>query len=117
MVEFFVARGANVNASDNKGFAPLHLAAQQHQAEIVAFLLERGAAVNPQNVHGNTPLQCAAGRCGAKSVETYRLLLAHGAEPSIKNKFGSSVLYVAAIVESPELRDTLAEFGYQCVAE
>jgi hypothetical protein len=50
---------ARANALNRRGEAPLHLAALDGRADVVAFLLERGAGVNAQNRMGLTPLDLA----------------------------------------------------------
>ena len=45
--------------SKRKGNTPLHIAAIEGRAEIIALLLHAGATIEPKNTDGNTPLQVA----------------------------------------------------------
>ena len=45
--------------SKRKGNTPLHIAAIEGWAEIIALLLHAGATIEPKNTDGNTPLQVA----------------------------------------------------------
>ena len=59
--ESFLKSGADVNAPDDKGLAPLHYAAACSYPEMVKFLLSRGADVNKTNKWLWTPLHYALG--------------------------------------------------------
>jgi len=56
MVEFLLARGANVNARDWGGQTPLHWAVGSERTDVVQLLIARGADVNARGVGGGTPL-------------------------------------------------------------
>jgi len=51
--------GADINAANNMGWKPLHLAAYLDRPEMVAVLLERGADYRAKDHHNCTPLQFA----------------------------------------------------------
>lgn len=88
-VRCLVELGADPNAVDQNGTAPLHRAVRNRCAAAVEALLELGADPNAPNGHGSTPMQLAhwtTGRGGTGSPhaktqqeEILRLLQASGA--------------------------------------
>ncbi|XP_035660857.1 uncharacterized protein LOC118405463 [Branchiostoma floridae] len=101
--------GADVNATNNGGLAPLHYVvknshktlaekyggelfkvAAEEQEEIAHTLLAAGAAVDLQDKKGRTALHIAA---MGKDVATVQLLLQHGAKPDIQNSEGMTPLH------------------------
>lgn len=58
-VKMLLDAGADINAVDENGDSPLHLAAALGENSVVAELLGRGAKVDTYNERGNTPLICA----------------------------------------------------------
>jgi ankyrin repeat protein len=70
-VKTLIARGADVNAVDNDGFTPLHLAAMGGYADKASYLLEHGASLQVLTKQGTTPLHLAAERrrCDAGLLE------------------------------------------------
>jgi ankyrin repeat protein len=61
-VKILVARGADVNAVDNDGYTPLHMAAMSGYADKARFLLEKGARLKAFTKYGAAPLHLAAER-------------------------------------------------------
>jgi ankyrin repeat protein len=84
-----IRHGADVNAQDRRQKSPLHFAVSTHQPEIAEPLLKSGANVDAQDVHGNTPL-CDAVFESKGRGEIIKLLLARGADKTLKNKHGVS---------------------------
>ncbi|CAF3150767.1 unnamed protein product [Rotaria sp. Silwood2] len=65
--------------------------------------------INAQDsVTGHTPLYCAARAC---NVEAVSYLTEQGAEPDLKQRFGSTALHVAAFYGHPEVVRCLLESG------
>jgi ankyrin repeat protein len=88
-ITVLIAAGADPNATDNSGVAPLHRAIRTRCTGAVRALLEGGADIRRKNKSGSTPLRLATlttGRGGsgsaeakAQQVEIVRLLKEHGA--------------------------------------
>jgi hypothetical protein len=94
-IALLLEAGAQLDHADRAGFTPLHFAVDGGHLHVAKSLLAAGAAVDQADGNGGTPLQRAVywgGRDGTALVE---LLLAHGANPKSKNKFGVSILEVA----------------------
>jgi Ankyrin repeats (many copies) len=53
-------RNININAQDNNGYTPLHIAAGNHLPAMVSALLARGASTNIVDNNGQTAKQVAA---------------------------------------------------------
>ena len=85
--------GADPNAKDRAGNAPLHWALDHDSKEwITKALLDAGADPNLKNKVGNSPLHFAARYGRTTAVE---ILLDAGADPNLKNKKGELPLDVA----------------------
>src|SRR5580765_7373703 len=89
--------GADVHAADKNGVTALHHAVRFRSPAAVKTLIENGANVNQVcRRSGSTPLHRAVTATGAPStagkrqeaLEIVRLLLAAGADPTIRNKSG-----------------------------
>lgn len=81
-----LAHGADPNISDNAGETPLHEAAGWIRADKVEFLLGYKVNVNAREKNGDTPLYVAISY-GARD-DIAQVLLAHGADPTIKGHDG-----------------------------
>jgi ankyrin repeat protein len=116
-----VEAGADVNAWDWYGRAPLHVAISNMQTansrnpldndrpnkatgrELVALLVERGANPNQQQHFGATGFGGAADRgttpllvaAGTGNIEVVKLLLAHGANPRLATADGRGPIIMA----------------------
>ena len=93
-VRQLVQAGADVTASDSRGFTPLHRAcASEIQAqEKVEYLLSRDASIVARNVKNNTPLHTAA-LSGNDAVIS--VLIQHGADVNELGQFGRTALHGA----------------------
>jgi ankyrin repeat protein len=91
--------GANANAENNEGKAPLHLvsqgdcASQENGVGIVRALLQHGVDIHAKDIDHDTPLHSAA---FSGMLEIARVLLNHGANVNAENKSGRTPLHQVA---------------------
>jgi ankyrin repeat protein len=116
VIEYLISMGAEPNAVDKTGVAPLHRAVRTRSVAAVKALLDGGAELRQPNKSGSTPLHLAVqntGASGSGSDEARRqqaaiikLLLARGARPTDKNSQGKTVKQAAT---SGWIRELLSE--------
>jgi tankyrase len=99
MIRLLIRLGANVNERDKNGVTPLHRAVRFRSPAAVKILLESGADPNAVDRRSrSSPLHRAVTDTGAPSTagkskqveEIVGLLLAHGADPALRNKAGKT---------------------------
>ena len=99
--------GANPDAVDRHGLAPLHYAAVQQQAEMVGVLARGGATIDARDARGYTALWRAVFNYQG-SPATIQALLRHGAQPDTASIWGMSARELAETV-GPEVTRLFAE--------
>lgn len=98
MLELLVSHGADCQAKNRRGAAPLHYAADgrrpepRSQAEVIKFLITSGANPNVVDKSGVAPLHRAV---RTRSTAALQALLEGGAEVRKRNKAGSTALHLA----------------------
>jgi ankyrin repeat protein len=106
------SRGADLDARNKGGVAPLHMAVRDRDFQAVRALLEHGAEVDIEDRgRKSTPLRRAVantgrpGTAGTQDVATEitSLLLKHGANPNHVNRSGKTVLESTRHRETREL--------------
>jgi len=108
VVQLLLDAGAFVDARDDKGWTPLHWAAAYGHVQLARILVTAGADPNikvgdvqrvgrmtaaHKGAPGQTPLQLAVGDGDSPALVAY--LLAHGADPNVKDDDGRTALDVA----------------------
>jgi ankyrin repeat protein len=88
-----IAHDADVNKT---GWTPLHYAATGGHLKIVQLLLDSHAYIDSASPNGSTPLMMAS---MYGTVDTVIMLLAAGADPSIKNALGLTAIDFAMQVQ------------------
>jgi len=105
LVDFLLAKGADVNITSDDGETPLHDAALYADTGIIETLTQHKANVDARDNRGSTPLMYAVQRGRLDSVA---LLLTSGADVNIRLKDSKGPLYYT----------TLQQFGeYKAVRE
>lgn len=90
--------GANVNAKDDAGMTPLHLAAARGDLNMVRLLLDASADCDARTDEGDTPLCCAV---FWSHPEVIIELLKRGADRTLANDRGKTPLALALELQRP----------------
>ncbi|XP_014665385.1 PREDICTED: ankyrin-1-like [Priapulus caudatus] len=111
-----LVRGGNVNALDDVGYSPLHLAAEKGYSDVINLLCEFGAQVafprpNPHDMfprddQPEEPLRLAIKH---KHFAVAEILLKHGANPNTRYFMGAEINLLAA--DEYVLMDILLRYG------
>lgn len=104
-LEWLVAKGAKVNAADNRGITPLVAATNLNWIEGVEVLIADGARVDESNNSGETPLITAVHN---RNMPLIRLLLKAGADPDRADNSGRSAREYARLADSNAILGVIA---------
>jgi ankyrin repeat protein len=114
VVQILLDHGTDVNVKGYHGNTPLHVACygqrMARRKAVIQQLLLNGADISAQNNAGNvhdydaeaggrTPLHCAI---SSSSIQVIRMLLAHGADISVKEGEGHNSLHWAVVIHESE---------------
>ena len=105
VVQLLISAGANVDAQNDVGIAPLHLAAYDYNA---VALLEAGASINIKEQNGGTPLHVYAEN--PERLEVMQVLLKHGANAYAKDNSNLAVLDIAKSYSGAEMLGLLKKY-------
>jgi ankyrin repeat protein/beta-lactamase regulating signal transducer with metallopeptidase domain/Tol biopolymer transport system component len=107
-VRLLLAKGANVNAKDGMGYAPLYFAIRNNDPGMVEVLVTKGADVSLTAERNYSLLHFAV---WYGDLDTVRLLVDHGAKPNIKDQSGWTALRHAAVRGKRELVEFFVNKG------
>jgi len=93
MVQFLIARGADVNASEENGNSALMQLGDDATPDLLWDLINAGTKINHKNSYGTTALMTVASQNNSEIVEE---LLAAGAEVNAADEDGKTALMMAA---------------------
>lgn len=109
IADLLIRAGARVDAANDLGAVPLHLACTNRSVPMVDRLLESKANPNAKLLDGETVLMTCARTGEAKAVKA---LLVHGADPKAKEtEHDQTALMWAAAESHPDVVALLIEFG------
>jgi len=107
-LQILINAGANINALDENGYAPLHLAAQEGHLEVIRTLAKAGADTEIRDQQNNaTPLHFAALEY---NINAMRELINAGADVNVKVDH-SSLIHFAADFGSSEVLQEIIQAG------
>jgi ankyrin repeat protein len=106
-----IRHGADLNAESRVGYlgdTPLAFAARYGEVGAMRLLIDAGADVNHRSGSGDTPLRDAM-LAGPHAVTVVQLLLAHGANPDIKDSQGRTAREISYGYGSPSIRAAIEQ--------
>lgn len=99
-----------IEALDDRGWHPLHVAAELGNITIARLLIDHGANVNTRTEEGldSTALDMASGN---GSAELIQFLLSVGARIDLRDDYEFTPIHTAAIFARPQAVETLIQYG------
>ncbi|MGO8758220.1 MAG: ankyrin repeat domain-containing protein [Terracidiphilus sp.] len=109
-----LGQGANIDAKNNQGDAPLLLAAKSGKADIVKLLIEKGADIEAKNNKGDTALIAA---CMVGHADVARVLVEKGASIDARDEGAATALMYAGLAGDTAIVDLLLAKGANIEAQ
>ncbi|XP_031787640.1 serine/threonine-protein phosphatase 6 regulatory ankyrin repeat subunit A-like [Nasonia vitripennis] len=98
LIRLVVELGADLEARDSMGRTPLHIATIMGCVRFVDLFIQRGADVNAVDDRNETALFTAVKM--RKAEKLVSLLISHGIDISLSNKYGMNILHHLACVST-----------------
>jgi len=111
LVKSAIAQGADLEAKNNSGKTPLHIAVLRsggQRYEMMRLLLEAGANPNAQDMKGQTPLHIASRHWHLSPV---RLLVSAGSNVNARDKKGMRPVMIAFEMGQTDMFDLMVTNG------
>jgi ankyrin repeat protein len=105
VAEYLIANGADLNAKNADGIAPLHLAAWPKMVEL---LVSHGAKIDARDNSGRTPLIVHAAE--AESCDVMATLLRLGADFEATDDHGKTALAISIARDEEDKIELLASY-------
>ena len=105
VVKLLISAGANVDAQNNVGIAPLHLATYDYNA---FALLEAGASIDITERNGGTPLHIYAEN--PEQLDVMKVLLKKGANVYAKDNSQLGIIDIAKSYSGKEMVDLIKSY-------
>ncbi|MBU0633258.1 ankyrin repeat domain-containing protein [bacterium] len=105
-----VAQG-KVNVLDDKGFSPLHYAADNNRLDIVKYLVENGALIDAKASTGTTALIFTSDGKEPANLDIVKYLLIKGADINAKENSGHTPLSAALYAKNKDTAKFLIDKG------
>ncbi|XP_060058243.1 transient receptor potential cation channel subfamily A member 1 [Erinaceus europaeus] len=108
-VRFLLSKGANPNLRNRSMMAPLHIAVQNFNNEVMKVLTEHSNTnLNLEGENGNTAVIIA---CSKDNSEALQILLNKGAKPCKANKWGGYPVHQAAFSGAKKCMEIILKYG------
>lgn len=110
-VTLLIQKNAEIDATDNDGYTPLHHAIDDSTFEVFSKLIAHGANVNAKTNRGSTPLHILAYFSDGPILESVNLLIKKNVKIDTKDSDGQTPLHIAASFSTFEVIEKLIAHG------
>ncbi|MBN2129725.1 MAG: ankyrin repeat domain-containing protein [Sedimentisphaerales bacterium] len=107
-IEGLVKQGVDIDAPDQWGQSPLHVAVTIRREDLAECLIGHGANIDATDKQGMTALHLAV---AVMDVELVKLLIENGADVNAKPQYGRTPLFYAESIKNKEVIELLQKHG------